>query len=98
MTLKNLIRIFNDKGCHRLYIKELQRNNNSKQQIYVSIGDTQILNMFPVHNFKPASNGVRKRVSFHASLNFSWVDDEGNSFPAPHAKFILYPDYPEVRF
>lgn len=98
MNLKNLIRLFSDKKCTKLYVKELQRNNNSKQQIYIATGDTQILSLFPTGEFKTNNEGIRKNVTFHASVKFSWLDEEGNAYPAPYAKFIFYPDYPEVRF
>ncbi|MCX6317574.1 MAG: MvaI/BcnI family restriction endonuclease [Bacteroidetes bacterium] len=98
MNLKNLIKLFSDLGCSKIYVKELQKNNNSKQQIYIASGDTQVLNLFPAKNFLAIESGVRKTISFHSLLDFSWLDQEGNSYPAPHSKFILYPDYPEVRF
>ncbi len=98
MNLKNLIRLFSDKNCTKLYVKELQRNNNSKQQIYIATGDTQILSLFPTEEFKVNNDGKRKKATLHAAVKFSWLDEEGNKYPAPHAKFILYPDYPEVRF
>lgn len=98
MNLKNLIRLFGDKGCTKLYVKELQRNNNSKQQIYIATGDTQILSLFPTEEFKINTDGKRKNATLHAAVKFSWLDEEGNAYPAPQAKFIFYPDYPEVRF
>lgn len=33
-----------------------------------------------------------------ASINFSWIAEDGNLYPAPNAQLILYPKYPEVRF
>jgi hypothetical protein len=98
MELKNLLRLFSDKNCKKIYVKELQKNNNSKQQIYIATGDTQVLNLFPTNSFEARTSGKRKTISFHAGLNFSWLDDEGKAYPAPKAKFIFYPDYPEVRF
>jgi hypothetical protein len=98
MNLKNLLKLFADKNCSNIYVKELQKNNNSKQQIYLATGDTQVLNLLPVTDFKASDDGKQKTVSFHASSTFYWLDDTGAFFRAPHAKFILYPDYPEVRF
>jgi hypothetical protein len=98
MTLKSLIKLFGDKHCSKIYVKELKRNNNSKQQIYIATGDTKILNLFPIEEFYEETSGKRKKSTFHAHVNFSWLDAEGKVFPAPRAKFILYPDYPEVRF
>ncbi|MES2849959.1 MAG: MvaI/BcnI family restriction endonuclease [Bacteroidota bacterium] len=98
MNFKNLLKLFSDNNCETVYIKKLVRNNNSKQQIYVAKGDTEILNVLPVEEFKPVLKSVAKKPTFHGSCNFLWLDDEGRKFPAPNAKFILYPKYPEVRF
>ncbi|MBS1918471.1 MAG: MvaI/BcnI restriction endonuclease family protein [Bacteroidetes bacterium] len=98
MTLNNLLKLFSDQNCETVYVKELVKNNNSKQQIYLASGDTQILNVFPVNDFQAVLNPHAKKETFHAACNFSWMDDEGNKFLAPNAKFILYPKYPEVRF
>ena len=98
MNIKNLISLFADKNCDKIYIKELSANDNSKNQIYAAMGDTRVLNLFPTEDFKPVTTGIRKYQSFHALTEFYWIDEEGNQYLAPHAKFILYPDYPEVRF
>jgi hypothetical protein len=98
MTLDNLIKIFSDKGCKTAYVKSLGRNNNSKQQIYVAKGDIEILNVFPLGDFQAVLKGNAKNKTFHASCVFYWLNDQGNKFKAPNAKFILYPKYPEVRF
>lgn len=98
MNLKNLLKLFTDNNCETIYVKRLVKNNNSKQQIYVAQGDTKILNVFPVNKFEAVLKDVAKNETFHASCNFSWLDDDGNKFIAPNAKFILYPKYPEVRF
>ncbi len=98
MNLKNLENIFSDKNCDKVYIKELAPNDNSKNQIYAAIGNIQVLNLFPTNDFVAVTKGQRKETSFHASTEFYWVDKDGNQYLAPHAKFILYPDYPEVRF
>ena len=98
MNLKNLLRLFSDKSCETVYIKRLVKNNNSKQQIYVAQGDTQILNIFPLKEFRAVLNNNAKSETFHAYCNFFWLDGAGNKFSAPNAKFILYPKYPEVRF
>jgi len=98
MNLKKLLQLFSDNGCQSVYVKKLVRNNNSKQQIYVAQGDTQVLNVFPVKEFKSVLNPIAKKSTLHGVCNFSWLDDEGNKFVAPNAKFIYYPKYPEVRF
>lgn len=98
MNLSNLMQMFSDMDCQTVYVKELVKNNNSKQQIYVASGDTQILNVFPLNEFKAVLKNNAKKETFHASCTFYWIDDQGRKCQAPNAKFILYPKYPEVRF
>lgn len=98
MNFKNLLKLFSDNECETVYVKRLVKNNNSKQQIYVAQGDTRVLNVFPLRDFTSVLNSNAKSETFHAACNFFWLDDEGNKFVAPNAKFILYPKYPEVRF
>ncbi len=98
MNLKNLLKLFSDNNCETVYVKRLGKNNNSKQQIYVAQGDTQVLNVLPVTKFDAVWKSVSKSATFHASCIFYWLDEEGKKFLAPNAKFIFYPKYPEVRF
>lgn len=98
MTLENLLKMFSDKHCDIVYVKELVKNNNSKQQIYVASGDTSVLNIFPLNEFQAVLNSNANSETFHASCNFFWLDDDGSKYSAPNAKFILYPKYPEIRF
>lgn len=72
-------------------------NDNSKNQVYLS-GSFDILNIFPLSEITSDGSGDWKRNRFKASLNFSWLRDDGNLYPAPKAQLILYPKYPEVRF
>jgi hypothetical protein len=97
MTLDNLKLIFLEKGCDKLYIKILSKNDNSKNQVYLS-GSYDILNIFPISEIKADSSGDWKKERFKASIRFNWITEEGNSMPAPNSQFILYPKYPEVRF
>jgi hypothetical protein len=95
MNFDQLARAMSDRGVTRLYAKLLSPNDNSKNQPYFG-GDWTALNMFPISTPVPEPGG--KRPNFKAALRFSWMDDAGNLAGAPHAKLILYPDYPEVRF
>ena len=97
MKLHNLKKILIDKGCKTVYVKNLSPNDNSKNQVYLG-GSFDILNIFPITKIETVAAGDWKRERFRASINFSWINDEGNISKAPHAKFILYPKYPEVRF
>lgn len=98
MNLKNLLKIYSDNNCEIVYIKKLVRNNNSRQQIYLARGNAQILNIFPVTDFKAVLHRNAQKETFHAYCTFLWLDENGKKYLAPNAKFILYPEYPEVRF
>lgn len=97
MNLTNLKKIFSNYGCNEIYIKNLAANDNSKNQVYFG-GNFEIINILPVSKIETVSPGDWKRERFKASINFSWINDEGNIFKAPKAQLILYPKYPEVRF
>ncbi|HRP89217.1 MAG TPA: MvaI/BcnI family restriction endonuclease [Edaphocola sp.] len=97
MNLQNLKKLFIDNGCQKLYVKKLSPNDNSKNQVYLG-GSFEILNIFPLSEIKTEEAGDWNRERFKASINFSWISDDGNIFPAPNSQLILYPKYPEVRF
>lgn len=96
MNLKNLIALFNDNGCTKVYVKILSPNDNSKNQVYLG-GNFEILNILPISKIEAEEAGNWERERFKAALKFNWADENGQFFPAPHAKLILYPKYPEVR-
>lgn len=97
MNLQNVKKLFSDKGCQKIYVKRLSANDNSKNQVYLA-GSFEILNILPISKIIGEEAGDWDRERFKASLNFSWISEEGNIFPAPKAQLILYPKYPEVRF
>jgi hypothetical protein len=97
MNLENLKLIFSQNECNIIYIKRLSPNDNSKNQIYFG-GSFEILNILPISEIKNEEAGDWNKERFKASINFSWISDEGNLFPAPNSQLILYPKYPEVRF
>lgn len=97
MNLQNLKSLFIDKGCKKIYIKQLSPNDNSKNQVYFG-GSFEILNILPICEIKNEEAGAWNKERFKASINFSWIAEDGNLFPALNAKLILYPKYPEVRF
>jgi hypothetical protein len=43
------------------------------------------------------SSAIAPEKVLQAAVNLDWIDDNGNQTPASHTKFILYPQYPEVR-
>lgn len=97
MNLEKLLRIFEDNGCNKVYVKSLSPNDNSKNQVYLA-GSFDLLNVFPINEIISDSSGDWERDRFKASLNFSWITDDGSLSPAPKAQLILYPKYPEIRF
>ena len=97
MNLQKLKSLFIDNGCSKIYIKKLSPNDNSKNQVYFG-GSFEILNILPISEIKTEEAGNWNKERFKASINFSWISDDGEIFPAPNAQLILYPKYPEVRF
>lgn len=97
MTLTQLKAAFKEMRCQQLYVKVLAPNDNSKNQVYLG-GSFDVLNIFPISEIKAEESGDWKRERFKASVDFSWLRDDGNLYPAPNAQLILYPKYPEVRF
>lgn len=97
MNFKNLKALFINQGCKKLYLKKLSPNDNSKNQVYLG-GNFEILNILPISEIKSEEAGDWNKERFKASLSFSWLNDDGNLYPAPNSQLILYPKYPEVRF
>ncbi|MFM9944389.1 MAG: MvaI/BcnI family restriction endonuclease [Bacteroidia bacterium] len=97
MNLKKLKSLFIDNGCQKIYIKKLSPNDNSKNQVYFG-GSFEILNILPISEIKTEEAGDWNKERFKATINFSWIGEDGNLFPAPQSQLILYPKYPEVRF
>src|SRR5882724_13143302 len=97
MNLSQLQNIFAANGCQKIYVKKLSPNDNSKNQVYLG-GSFEILNVFPISAIETKPAGDWKRERFKALMNFSWIADDNNIYPAPNSQLILYPKYPEVRF
>lgn len=97
MNLKNLKSLFSDKECQKIYVKKLSPNDNSKNQVYLG-GSFEILNILPISEIKTEEAGDWNKERFKATINFSWIGEDGNVYPAPNSQLILYPKYPEVRF
>jgi len=79
-------------GASRFVAKRLSPNDNSKNQIYLG----SAINVIPNNGIRVESVGG-KRPRHIADVEFAWVTSSGVLSPAPHAKLILYPKYPEVR-
>jgi hypothetical protein len=97
ITLLTLLRMMQAAGVTRLYAKRLSPNDNSKNQIYLG-GDFGVINTLPAGEPKPATSGKHRLPIFKAALSLGWLQPNGAVAPAPGARLILYPQYPEVRF
>lgn len=98
LTLDRVREMLAAHAVTRIYMKALAPNDNSKNQPYFG-GDFGVLNILPAG--KPVAgrtDGARSKPIFKAPLNFWWLGGDGTIRPAPNAKLILYPQYPEVRF
>jgi hypothetical protein len=95
VNLAQLTNLFAAKGVRKLYAKSLARNDNSKNQPYFG-PDVATLNAFP--STQIFAENTKEGPSFKALLDFGWLLEDGRVCPAPHAKIILYSQYPEVRF
>lgn len=96
LSLDRLRAMMSAAGVRRLLVKELAPNDNSKNQPYLS-GSMEVTNILPSGqpyvDETPKGNRIMK-----ADLPLFWLQPDGGTAPAPHAKLILYPQYPEVRF
>lgn len=92
--IKDVVTRLSELGATNVYVKLLANNDNVKQQIYFG-GSFDAIRIFPFTSLRHQP-GTR-RPTFHAKLNFHWIDDEGRVDNAPGSKLILYPNYPEVR-
>jgi hypothetical protein len=97
MNFTTLLNIFSSNNCHKIYVKKLAANDNSKNQVYFG-GSFDVLNILPSGEIITDQNGSRVRESFKSKLDYYWIDQDGSAAWAPNAQLILYPDYPEVRF
>src|SRR6267378_8295113 len=95
--LISILRQFEQLGVSRVVVKELARNDNSKNQIYVG-SSFRSLNLIPVRQVSPIEPTRRneKKRNFKAKLDWSWLGRQAH-IPAPRTQLILYPAYPEVR-
>ncbi len=89
--------LFRSAGATRLYAKALAENDNSKNQVYFRTGFGS-LNILPNRGIEASADADATKSIFVAGLDFAWLAEDGLAVPAPHAKLILYPQYPEVRF
>jgi hypothetical protein len=102
ITLRKVFSMLSDNGVKEVLYKILPRNANSKNQVYLGGEDPSQFAKLPTgemtaHVSVSQKSGKQEAV-FRARLDFYWLTETGQLAPAPHAKMIFYPQYPEVRF
>ena len=102
LSINSLLELFTNKNVTRVYYKLLSPNDNSKNQPYMA-GHITDLGFIPTGEVTESASTSRKtkdpkrKVKYLIELDYSWISPEGNIYPAPDAKLIYYPQYPEVR-
>ncbi|HBC0467143.1 MvaI/BcnI family restriction endonuclease [Legionella pneumophila] len=105
VTLDKIITILRSFGANKIYAKKLAPNDNSKNQPYLGANLTdisfiptgEIVASETTSNKSSVSKDNKRRIKYQVSLKMIWFDAEGKIFPAPNARLIYYPQYPEVR-
>lgn len=91
--------VFARHGVKSFYLKELKRNHNSKNQIYVApdLSDLALIPTGTISSNDGTSTKARAGAPiFHAPLRWLWANSDSAGV-APGAQLIYYPQYPEVR-
>lgn len=102
-SLEKITDILTGLGSRNIYIKKLAPNDNSKNQPYFGAHLTD-LPFIPTGDIQTSlstsqkTSDPKRQIKYQASVRLTWVDADGTLFPAPNAKLIYYPQYPEVRF
>ncbi|MCW8470643.1 MvaI/BcnI restriction endonuclease family protein [Fluoribacter gormanii] len=105
VTLDKIIKILRGFGANKIYAKKLAPNDNSKNQPYLGADLTdisfiptgEIVASETTSNKPSVSKDNKRRIKYQVSLKMIWFDAEGKIYPAPNARLIYYPQYPEVR-
>ncbi len=103
VSLKTILAILHDKGAEEVYVKKLAPNDNSKNQPYFGYHLSELAfiptgDVVPSESKSGKTSDPKRKIKYQVPLPLTWVDAEGQSYPAPNAKLIYYPQYPEVRF
>jgi hypothetical protein len=101
IDLATVFAMLRENGVTEALYKVLPRNANSKNQVYLA-SDFSQLGKLPSGEVTPFLSTSKKSgkqdAVFRAPLNFHWLGQNGQPYPAPSAKLIFYPQFPEVRF
>lgn len=99
LSLDVIERSLSSLRCEQAIVKALAPNDNTKNQIYLG-PDLASVSRIPsgAVTERPASSkkpGAGAPI-YGVAVQFAWVTSAGHT-PAPDAKLIYYPQYPEVR-
>lgn len=103
LSLHALKLMMRQQQVNRFYVKKLAGNDNSKNQIYFAshLTDVSFLEATRVEVTPTASaktKDPKRQIKYLLHLDFCWMKPSGVAVPAPNAKLVYYPQYPEVRF
>lgn len=103
LTLTTLLSVFSAAGVTKTFVKALAPNDNSKNQPYFGGHLTDIAFIpsgEPIASVTSSgkTSDPKRQIKYQVPLNLTWIDATGQQYPAPNAKLIYYPQYPEVRF
>lgn len=89
-SLDEVVTVFVELGADRIFFKQLQENDNSKQQVYLCDRPSSLALLHRPWLFDSTEEIPKLQLDLH------WVTPTQIA-KAPNAKLIYYPDYPEVR-
>ena len=103
INLDALLDMMGKQGVSTAYIKKLAPNDNSKNQPYFGfhLTDLSFIPTGPTEASQTTSKKTQdksRQIKYQTSVKLNWIDADAIIYPAPHAKLIYYPQYPEVRF
>lgn len=101
-NLDHALNLLESHGCRSFMAKELPKNANDKNQIYL-YHDASILNNIFALTFgergdtESSKKRAGKPITESVFDKFSWIDTEGNPSQLKSCKAIVYHQYPEAR-
>ena len=105
-SVADILATLSNHQIHRAILKQLPKNANDKNQVYLSTDFGVLADDFALtykergasSSEKDASTiGVERSISEAAFDDFSWLRSDGSLSKAKRVKAIIYPQYPEVR-
>lgn len=97
MDLAAAVQALRDNGADRVLLKRLSHNDSSQGQVYLRTSEVALRDLRVDWETAEviAREGQEPRLWMRPTTR--WMDDTGQTIPAPHAKVIFYPQYPEAR-